>query len=240
MTKLNINADLGEMAGQDEEIMPYLNSCNIATGGHIGDAESIQKTIELANKYNVKIGAHPSYPDLENFGRVIPDISDKKLKKSLVNQLRTFYEIAEQCNVKVHHIKPHGALYHNLVYDEKEARLFLDVLEDLKIKTSIYTLKNGFLHQLGKEKHEIHFEAFIDRTYTTDMRLVSRKHPKALIEKPEEVWKQLYSMLYLEKIKVISNEVMDISADTFCIHGDHPNATRILKYIQEQLEMIKS
>lgn len=236
---INLNADLGEMAGQDEEIMPYLSSCNIATGGHIGDVHSMQKTIELAKQFDVKIGAHPSYPDFKNFGRIQPDINDEDLRKSLVKQLNTFYEIAAKNNVEVHHIKPHGALYHDLVYDEKKANLFLSVLDQLGLKTTIYTLKSGHLHKIGKEKHKIKFEAFIDRRYATGLSLVSRKHPKALIENPEEVWEQLYSMVYLEKINVISGETFDIKADTFCLHGDHPNATSILKYIQAQLLTIQ-
>lgn len=239
MTKLNLNADLGEMAGQDEEIMPYLNSCNIATGGHVGNPQSIRKTIELAKNHNVKIGAHPSYPDIENFGRITPEISDEELMKSLVQQLTNFYKIAEQCEIEVHHIKPHGALYHDVAKDENKAHLFLSVLDELGVKTSIYTLKNGFLHQFGKENYVILFEAFIDRRYNEDLSLVNRKHPKALIENPKEVWEQLYSMLYLKKINVISGEVMDINANTFCIHGDHPNAAKILKYIDAKQEMMK-
>ncbi|RYM33937.1 lactam utilization protein LamB [Brumimicrobium glaciale] len=237
--QININADLGEMAGQDEEIMPYLSSCNIATGGHVGDIDSMQRAISLAKKHNVKIGAHPSYPDLENFGRIRPKISDEDLKESLTHQLSTFYEIAVKNNVDVHHIKPHGALYHDVINDRNKAELFLNVLDDLGLKTSIYTMKNEFLDQLGKKNHIIHNEAFIDRRYTIDLRLVSRKHPNALIENPEEVWEQLYSILYLNKINVISGEVMDIKADTFCIHGDHPNAVKILKYIKFKLEKLK-
>ena len=239
MNKVNINADLGEMAGQDEEIMPYLNSCNIATGGHVGDAKSIQKTINLAKRYNVKIGAHPSYPDHENFGRVRPDISDKELHKSLTHQLQNFYKITAENNVDVHHIKPHGALYHDVVNDKSKAELFLEVLADLGLKTLIYTLKDSFLDQLGRKNHRILHEAFIDRRYNLDLSLVSRKEKDALIEKPEEVWNQFYSMVFLNKINVISGEVIDIRADTFCIHGDHPNAVNILKFIQEKLELIK-
>lgn len=235
---ININADLGEMTGKDEQIMPYISSCNIATGGHIGNTDSIQKAISLALKHDVKIGAHPSYPDLQNFGRITPEISTDNLKKSLVQQLLTFYKIAAQNNVDVHHIKPHGALYHDVINDKNKADLFLGVLNDLEIKTSIYTSKNGFLYQLGSEKHNCYTEGFIDRRYNTDLSLVSRNQANALIESPEEVWNQLRSMLFLNKINVISGEMIDLKVDTFCIHGDHPKAVEILKYIQKKLELI--
>ncbi|WP_107039516.1 LamB/YcsF family protein [Brumimicrobium mesophilum] len=236
MFEVNINADLGEMAGQDEAIMPYLSSCNIASGGHVGNSESIRKTILLAQQHDVKIGAHPSYPDSENFGRVRPNISDHQLRRSLKSQLRTFYEIAKKSKAEVNHIKPHGALYHDVVNNERIADLFLGILEDLQLKTTIYTLKNGFLHQKGRENHKILFEAFIDRNYNSDLSLVSRTDKNALIEKPSNVWNQLYKMAFLKKINVISGELIDINADTFCIHGDHPNALNILKYIQAELE----
>ena len=235
---ININADLGEMTGKDEQIMPYISSCNIATGGHIGNTDSIQKAISLALKHDVKSGAHPSYPDLQNFGRITPEISTDNLKKSLVQQLLTFYKIAAQNNVDVHHIKPHGALYHDVINDKNKADLFLGVLNDLEIKTSIYTSKNGFLYQLGSEKHNCYTEGFIDRRYNTDLSLVSRNQANALIESPEEVWNQLRSMLFLNKINVISGEMIDLKVDTFCIHGDHPKAVEILKYIQKKLELI--
>src|SRR5690554_3112172 len=100
--KININADLGELAGQDEQLMPYLHSCNIATGGHVGDEQSMRETIDLAKKHQVKVGAHPSYPDKKDFGRVRPNISDLKLKDSLKKQINTFFEIADQKQTKVH------------------------------------------------------------------------------------------------------------------------------------------
>lgn len=240
MQKINVNADLGEMAGQDEEIMPYLSSCNIATGGHVGDEQSMQKTIELAREYKVKIGAHPSYPDRKDFGRIRPEISDGSLIDSLKEQLELFLEITDRNNVEMHHIKPHGTLYHDVVNDQEKAELFLAVLADLGLKTDIYTLKNGFLHQLGLKNHKIHFEAFIDRRYNLDLNLVARNHKKALIMEPEKVWQQLYEIAFLNKVTVLSGTTLALSADTYCIHGDHPKAALILNYIQTQLKRLNS
>lgn len=234
--KININADVGEMAGQDKALMPYLQSCNIATGGHIGDNQSILATLELAKKNNVKIGAHPSYPDKENFGRVRPEITDEFLKASLEVQLLNFYSIADQNNAEVHHIKPHGALYHDLVNDKNKAELFLSVLDEIDVKTSIYTLKGGFLDTLGQKTHKIYHEGFIDRRYTADLNLVNRKKENALISEPKEVWKQLKSMHFDNTIIVDTGEKMHITAETYCLHGDHPKAVEILKFIHTQLK----
>ena len=109
---LKLNADLGEGAGNDHIIMPFLSLCNIACGAHAGSKEIIHNTIQLAKKHDVKIGAHPSYPDKENFGRLRMDISQIDLFDSLMNQLQTFRTVAEQLKIKVYHIKAHGALYH--------------------------------------------------------------------------------------------------------------------------------
>lgn len=236
---ININADLGEMAGQDEKIMPYLHSCNIAAGGHVGDRQSIQKTIELAQRHSVKVGAHPSYPDRNNFGRTRPDINDKTLKESLKSQLEKFFEIAAKNKMEVHHIKPHGALYHDVVNDQQKTELFLEVLDELGLEVDLYTLENGFLHQLGIKNHKIHLEAFIDRRYNLDLNLVSRNHKEALIIEPKKVWNQLYEMEFLNQVTVLSGKTLNLSADTYCIHGDHPKATEILNYIQTQLIKLK-
>ncbi|WP_165779183.1 LamB/YcsF family protein [Brumimicrobium salinarum] len=237
--EININADLGEMAGQDEAIMPYLFSCNIATGGHIGDEESMRKTIELANEHRVKIGAHPSYPDTNNFGRVRPEISDSALKESLKKQLYNFYELAAKIEVEIHHIKPHGALYHDVANDKNKAALFLTILDELGLKTSIYTLKDGFLNEFGQKEHKIYFEAFIDRRYKDDLNLVNRKESHALINEAKRVWEQLESMYYHEKVKVETGNFVPLKADTYCLHGDHPNALEILQYIYRKVNQNK-
>jgi UPF0271 protein len=233
--EVNINADLGEGAGQDDKLMPLLTSCNIACGGHTGDEQSVIETVRLAKKYDVKIGAHPSYPDRKNFGRQRPEINDDGLSKSLVEQLDLFFRIAEQEKVEVHHIKAHGALYNDAASDKTVAELFLKSIASLGINARIYTPFNSILHQSASSKLSFSFEAFIDRAYNDDLSLVSREHVKALHKTKEQAWNQFYEMHYLEEVTSISGKKRAIKADTYCIHGDHPQALNMLEYIRMQL-----
>jgi len=233
--QVNINADLGEGAGQDEEIMPYLTSCNIACGGHTGDNDSIEETILLAKKHNVKIGAHPSYPDREHFGRKRPEIDDLALQDSLMDQLERFFRVAKKLDVEVHHIKAHGALYNDAAKDEKIAKLFLNAITRLGIQSKIYAPFDSQLHRVAEVYFPVVFEAFIDRAYNDDLSLVNRNEVSALHESKERAWQQLYEMHFLEEISTASGKKAVIKAQTYCIHGDHPQAVKILKYIREQL-----
>lgn len=233
--EVNINADLGEGAGQDENLMPLLDSCNIACGGHTGDEQSVIQAVRLARKHNVKIGAHPSYPDRKNFGRKRPEINDVDLIKSLTEQLEFFLSIAERENVQVHHIKAHGALYNDAAKDKSVAELFLKSIASIDLNAKIYTPFNSLLHQSASSELSFSFEAFIDRAYNDDLSLVSREHAKALHKTKEQAWKQLYEMYYLEEVTSISGNKRAIKADTYCIHGDHPQALNMLKYIRTQL-----
>ena len=140
---IKINCDLGELpSNNDEAIMPYIHSCSIACGGHAGDAASIRKSILSAAKYDLEIGAHPSYPDREHFGRVSMDISEDLLISSLTEQLTLFLNICEKLEKKCTHIKAHGALYNDMHRDESLFRLFENVLSNLDYQGSIY-MKSG-------------------------------------------------------------------------------------------------
>ena len=233
--RVNINADLGEGAGQDAELMPLLSSCNIACGGHAGDRDSIIETIELARKFDVKIGAHPSYPDREHFGRIRPNIDDLALEESLADQLELFFHTAKKIGVDVHHVKAHGALYNDASADGKTAQLFLNTLKRLGITTKIYAPFESKMHGLVSDDYQVIYEAFIDRAYNEDLSLVNRSHKDALHQTPERAWKQLYELYFLEEVTTASGIKTAIQADTFCIHGDHPGAVRILRYLREEL-----
>lgn len=232
--RVNINADLGEGAGQDADLMPLLSSCNIACGGHTGDRDSIVETIDLARKYDVKIGAHPSYPDRAHFGRKRPDIDDAALEESLVEQLELFFHTAKKMGVEVHHVKAHGALYNDAAAEKETAELFLNTLKRLGITTKIYAPFNSMVHKLAAEDRVI-FEAFIDRAYNEDLSLVNRSLDHALHQTPERAWQQLYELYFMEEITTVSGRKTAIKADTFCIHGDHPEALNMLQYIRQEL-----
>lgn len=232
---VDINADLGEGAGQDHAIMPLISSCNIACGGHVGDEKSIRETIELAKLNNVKVGAHPSYPDKENFGRVQMEINQMDLQESLKHQISNFYNLASQSNIPVHHIKAHGALYNTIAKDERTAKTFLDTISALGINVKLYFPYNSVIHKMALSQYDCLLEAFIDRAYNEDLSLVARNHENALHKTPEKAWGQLYEMVTRKEVSSLNGQKIPIHADTYCIHGDHPNAKQILEYIHQKL-----
>ena len=136
--KININCDVGEGMQNEAELFPFITSCNIACGGHAGNAESIRYVIRLAAEHNVKIGAHPSYPDREHFGRRSLSLPAQALIGSIQEQLLLFFKIAAQENVEVHHIKAHGALYNDIAKNAITARNYLRALVDYEGKVALY------------------------------------------------------------------------------------------------------
>ena len=149
---IDINCDLGEGAGNDAQLMPLISSCNIACGGHYGDTDSIREAVRLALKYNVRIGAHPSYPDTENFGRKVMNCSPEELKQSIQEQLRLIQTVCEEEGAIISHVKLHGALYNKTSEDEELAKTVLEAIEPLPIST-IYLLSGcplfmDFTHKL--------------------------------------------------------------------------------------------
>ena len=129
MRPIDINCDLGEGIGNDAEIMPYINSCNIACGGHFGDLQTIKETILLAQKYAVKVGAHPSFPDKENFGRKLMTLSDNDLMDSISQQIKLFHQACNETGARMHHVKLHGALYNLAAKDSHIAELVIQAFK---------------------------------------------------------------------------------------------------------------
>ncbi len=236
---IDINADLGEGYSFDDRIMPLISSCNIACGGHFGDEKSITEALYLAKKRKVKVGAHPSYPDKEYFGRRILKISREELKASLLTQLRLIQSLCEKNKIELNHIKLHGALYNFAAIDEEVSQAVLNVLKIFDKKIEIYVPYNSALHQSVKDFFPVKFEVFIDRRYNDDGSLVHRSHKDALICEPEEAWKQLFQMYSKGKVTSIHGKEIAVVADTFCIHGDNENAVSILEYIHSKIKRNK-
>ena len=236
MRIIDVNCDLGEGVVGEALLMPYISSCNIACGGHFGDKKTIDETIELAIKNEVKIGAHPSFPDRINFGRKLLNISSEDLKKSIQSQLEVFAERLAVFNVKMHHIKAHGALYNLIAKDVEAATNYINSIEKFTKGVSVYVPYNSAIEKIAKERGvNIKYEAFADRNYNADLSLVSRSNKNAVISNPSAVFNHIKKMIETEKVLTIDKVVVPIKADTFCIHGDHKNTLEILKEITRLL-----
>tara|TARA_R110001592_G_scaffold105045_2_gene295483 strand:+ start:2978 stop:3721 length:744 start_codon:yes stop_codon:yes gene_type:complete len=233
---IDINCDVGEGIGNEADLFPKISSCNIACGGHAGSKESIRQSIELALKYNVRVGAHPSYPDRENFGRVSMNISDGDLIKSISNQLKLFMTECNKLGATLHHIKPHGALYNDIAKSEHLANVFLRAISTYKDKVILYVPYGSVIEVLAKANNfSIMKEAFADRNYNNDLSLVSRKQDNALISNGKDVLEHLVLMSNENQVRTVNGGKIPIEADTFCIHGDTPSAFQILTYITVHL-----
>jgi UPF0271 protein len=236
MKHLKINCDVGEGVHNEAQLMPYIESCNIACGGHAGTKNSMQEVVELALKYKVKIGAHPSYPDSINFGRKTMAIEANELKKSIQNQIHSLIEIVHKNDAILHHIKPHGALYNDIAKNKQLAAVFLEAIVLYKKSLKIYVPYNSEISKLAiKKGYKIRFEAFADRNYNDDLSLVSRTKSNAIITNPEAIFNHINQIITANKVTTLSGKKITIKATTFCVHSDTNNAVKIVKYLHQKL-----
>ena len=231
---LNINCDLGEGLNNEHLIMPLINSCNIASGGHAGNTKSMIECVEISIRCNVEIGAHPSYPDRLNFGRKKMEISKPELSYSIITQIESLETIASSYGKKLHHIKAHGALYNEMISDIDLADFYLDTIKEYKSKYSIYIPYKSEIEKLASKRgFDIIYEVFGDRNYNDNLSLVSREKENALINNPKEVINHLTSIIESNAVKTISGDTREIKFDTICIHSDTNNSIQILKEINK-------
>lgn len=234
MKKIHINCDLGEGGEFDKQLMPLISACNIACGGHAGNLETMHHTVDLAMENNVEIGAHPSYPDKENFGRISIKMDPKELKRSLVAQILSLKQITEAEGAKLVHVKPHGALYNDAQKDEKIAAVILDSIREFDEPFRLYAPENSMIASMAEGEIQVIYEAFADRNYNPDHSLVSRLKPNALITRKEDVFEHIFSMFSERKITCHNGEKIDCKATTFCLHSDTPDAVEILKFLHQK------
>lgn len=231
---ININSDLGEGLNNEHIIMPLINSCNIACGGHAGNNQSMIECVEIATRNNLQIGAHPSYPDRLNFGRKKIDISTSEFSFSIINQIKSLEQIVSSYGKQINHIKAHGALYNEMIHDLDTADFYLDTIKDYKEKYSLYVPYQSEIEILAlKRGFKIIYEVFADRNYNDDLSLVSRDKEFALINKPKEVIKHITSIIESNIVKTVSGNTHKIKFDTFCVHSDTNNSIEILKEINK-------
>lgn len=233
---IDINCDVGEGLQNESVIMPFISSCNIACGAHAGNIETMDNLIKLALQNNVLIGAHPSFPDKENFGRKIMDIPNEILQKSIEDQLQLFKIRANLQKAEIHHVKPHGALYNLIAIDTEKAAVVVNAISTVFKSIKLYVPYNSAIEKIAKEaKIKIVYEAFADRNYNDDLTLVSRGFPYAVISDKEKVLKHVKRMSEQFLVRTVQDNNVIIKAETFCVHGDNKNVGEILRYLHEQL-----
>lgn len=233
---IDINCDVGEGIGNESSLFPHISSCSIACGGHAGNAESIKKVIAVSRPFNLKLGAHPSYPDKENFGRLSIRMPRKDLIISIREQLAVFMDILRKERLELHHVKAHGALYNDIASDAGLAKTFLEAVRGINKDTRIYVPYKSEIESIAINKgFKVLREAFGDRNYNDNLSLVSRTEHNAIIGTPEAVLEHILSIVADKKVKTISGNFKDIEAETICIHGDTPDAVQILEYLSGEL-----
>ena len=241
MRTIDLNCDLGEgfgnyIAGPDVSLLKHISSCSIACGYHAGDPLIIQSTIKEALKRNIGIGAHPSYPDRQGFGRRSMRLNAKEHFAFVLYQVSAIKGMVESQGGQLKHVKPHGALYNDAALDENITRNIYEAIASIDEGLCVYGLSNT-AHEHVAKKLGISFisEAFADRKYHSDGTLVARFNSAAILENTDEVIQQVMSLIYHQEVVSIEGQKINIAAKTICFHGDHPQTLLILKEVHKTL-----
>jgi UPF0271 protein len=231
--KIDLNCDMGEMPesigdGTQEALMQSITSANVACGGHAGDAETMRLTIEQALRRGVAVGAHPGYPDRENFGRLELNMGLGEVAQSVFEQVRALARVAATCGAPVVHVKPHGALYNQAVKNRELAAAIASGVARWNHDVVLVGLAGSLMLEVFREAgFAVAAEAFADRQYEPDGTLRSRKFLDALLRDPEKAARQALGMVERGLVTASDGGEVRVAAQTICIHGDTPGATEI-------------
>ncbi|WP_152287841.1 5-oxoprolinase subunit PxpA [Flavicella marina] len=235
---VDINCDVGESyfdrkIGNDAALIPLISSCNIACGLHGGDPLTIQNAIDLAIEHNVSIGAHPSFPDLENFGRKFMTLPEKELKACIRFQISSLYHFTSLRGGVLRHVKPHGALYNAAAADSKLSRAILEIMQEIDPKLALLGLANSKMEEAAMEMGtEFISEVFADRSYTIEGNLVSREEPNAVIDDAVLVKERCLQMVRDQQVLTEENTYVKLNAQSICVHGDNNAALALVKSLR--------
>jgi UPF0271 protein len=239
--EININCDLGEKSEfhsieNDPDLLNIINSANIACGYHAGDEETMNMVIKISKTNGVSIGAHPSFNDLENFGRKRMNLSSSEIKKLIFKQYEKLQTIAQKHDENVTHIKPHGAL-NNMACEDLELATTLAIAINELNKDIIYLVPTGSKMEVAAKKlnMKIACEIFADRNYEDDGNLVSRKKSNALIIDPEQAKKHVLNMVKNQSLNCFSGKQIPCEIDSVCVHGDNESSLTTAKSIKDNL-----
>jgi UPF0271 protein len=232
---IELSADLGEGSAGEDDLWPLLDAANVACGGHTGDGASMDHAALQARRYGVKLGAHPSYPDLLDFGRKSLVMEPRALRATLVEQIVGLQEIAERHGVDVVHVKPHGALYNDAHRDRALADTIVEALQEIDAGIALVCPDASQMAAAARAAGTpVIREAFADRRYNADGSLVSRKEPNALLSVDEAV-DQAALLAADGHVVAAGGSRVRILFDTICIHADMENAVARLRAIRQRL-----
>lgn len=241
MYKVDLNSDLGESfgcykIGMDEEVLKHITSANIACGFHAGDPIQMDKTVKLAMKNNVQIGAHPGFMDVIGFGRREMKISKDEVKAYVKYQLGALNSFVISNGANIQHVKAHGALYNMAAKDYDIALSIAQAVYEVDKNIILLGLANSSIIDAGKDVGlRVANEVFADRAYNSDGTLVSRSLEGAIIYDPNIAIKRVIKMVKENKVEDINGKDIDIKADSICVHGDNPKAIEFVKSIKSEL-----
>jgi UPF0271 protein len=222
---VDLNADLGEGAPDDAELLALVSSANIACGWHAGDARLMQATVAAALASGVAIGAHPSYPDRESFGRSEMQLAPADVRADLIYQIGALDALVRAAGGRLHHVKPHGALYNQAARDPELADAIAAAVLDVNPALAIYGLAGGELLKAAERAGlRAVAEVFADRGYRADGSLVARSQPGAFIENTDEAVARTLRMVREGVVQAVTGEIVPLQAQTICLHGDGPHA----------------
>jgi UPF0271 protein len=245
LNAIDLNSDVGESFGNyrlglDEEVIPLISSANIACGYHAGDPTVMRRTVALARKHGVALGAHPGLPDLVGFGRRNMDVTMEEIKDFVTYQIGALQAVAALQGARLQHIKPHGALYNMAVKNPEIWDAVAEVLAKLDERLILFVLAGSGrseLESIGRRRGiRIAFEFFADRAYHADGSLVSRKLPGAVIHDHDAVAAKVLKLVGEGKVQTIEGSEIELKAETICVHGDNPKALVLVKKIRETLQ----
>jgi 5-oxoprolinase (ATP-hydrolysing) subunit A len=234
---VDLNCDMGEGTGNDEQLMPFISSANVACGFHAGDEETIKTTIQLAKEHGVAIGAHPSFYDRENFGRSNQTLPPEEVYKIVLQQIQLLQSFTSEANAKLHHVKPHGALYNMAAKNKSLAAAIVQAVKDSNPSLILYAPdKSEMIIQAEEAAIRTCCEVFADRTYQRDGSLTPRTQTNALIESVKESMVQVWKMVKEQKVSTVGGGEISIHAETICIHGDGKHAVEFAKSLFKVLK----
>ncbi len=234
---IDLNADTGEIPealadGREEALLGLVTSANIACGGHAGDEGTMEATLALAKRLGVAAGAHPAYPDKAGFGRSSAGMTEAEIEETVLAQVRTLAAVAARVGCRLHHVKPHGALYNDAARDRSVATAVARGVARWQDEVVLVGLAGSPMLEVFREHgFATAAEAFADRAYERDGSLRSRKLPGALIEEPERAAAQALRIATEGRVTAYGGGEVEVAARTLCVHGDTPGAARIARAV---------